>query len=41
LSAEQQARLDAAGAPPQLNPYFIFNLPRERIFGGNQVAPWG
>ncbi|GGE06266.1 aldo/keto reductase [Aureimonas endophytica] len=40
LSIEQQARLDAAGAPPQLNPYFIFDLPRERIFGGHAVQPW-
>ncbi len=40
LSSEQQARLDAAGAPPALNPYFIFDLPRERIFGGQQVEPW-
>lgn len=40
LSAEQQARLDAAGAPPALNPYFIFDLPRERIFGGHSVDAW-
>ena len=40
FSPEQQARLDAAGAPPMLNPYFIFQLPRAQIFGGSQVAPW-
>jgi aryl-alcohol dehydrogenase-like predicted oxidoreductase len=40
FSAEQQARLDAVGAPPMLNPYFIFDLPRASIFGGQQVAPW-
>ncbi|OWK32019.1 L-glyceraldehyde 3-phosphate reductase [Sphingomonas mucosissima] len=37
LSPEQQQRLDAVGAPPQLNPYFIFDLPRESIFGGCDV----
>ena len=36
----QQARLDAVSAPPMLNPYFIFDLPRPVIFGGQQVAPW-
>ncbi len=41
FSAEHRARLDAMGAPPMLNPYFIFDLPRERIFGGHPVAPWG
>ncbi|WP_010186250.1 aldo/keto reductase [Sphingomonas sp. PAMC 26605] len=40
FSAEQQARLDAAGAPPMLNPYFIFDLPRSRIFGGQEIEPW-
>jgi aryl-alcohol dehydrogenase-like predicted oxidoreductase len=40
LSAEQRERLDAAGAPPQLNPYFIFQLPRKSIFGGSYVEPW-
>lgn len=40
FSAEQQARLDAAGAPPMLNPYFIFDLPRARIFGGQDIKPW-
>ena len=40
FSPDQQARLDAVGAPPMLNPYFIFDLPRERIFGGQAVTPW-
>ncbi len=40
LSAEQLAQLDAAGHPPLLNPYFIFSLPRERIFGGHTVESW-
>lgn len=40
LSVDQQARLDATGAPPLLNPYYIFGLPRERIFGGRYVQPW-
>lgn len=40
LSSEQQQRLDAAGSPPQLNPYFIFDLPRDRIFGGSDVRVW-
>lgn len=40
LSPDQQARLDAAGAPPSLNPYFIFQMPRQQIFGGSRVQPW-
>lgn len=40
LDADQQARLDAAGALPMLGPYFIFNLPRSTIFGGSEVEPW-
>jgi aryl-alcohol dehydrogenase-like predicted oxidoreductase len=40
LSPDQQDRLAAAGAPPMLNPYFIFDLPRDTIFGGHQVEPW-
>jgi aryl-alcohol dehydrogenase-like predicted oxidoreductase len=40
FSADQQARLNAAGAPPMLNPYFIFDLPRARIFGGQDIEPW-
>ena len=40
LSPEQQARLEAASALPLLNPYFIFELPREVIFGGQSVTGW-
>jgi len=40
LSTDQRSRLDAAGAPPLLNPYFIFGLPRDRIFGGRSIEPW-
>ncbi|MGU3383220.1 aldo/keto reductase [Methylobacterium sp. D53M] len=40
LTPEQQSRLDEAGAPPQLNPYFIFELPTSRIFGGERVEAW-
>ena len=40
LSADQQERLDAAGKPPSLNPYFIFDLPTPTIFGGRAVQAW-
>ena len=40
FTPDQQARLDAASPPPMLNPYFIFDIPRERIFGGQSVEPW-
>ncbi|SEN20931.1 Predicted oxidoreductase [Methylobacterium sp. UNC300MFChir4.1] len=40
LTPEQQGRLDEAAAPPQLNPYFIFELPTSRIFGGERVEAW-
>lgn len=40
FSPEQQARLDAVGTLPLLNPYFIFGLPRDRIFGGHAVKSW-
>lgn len=40
LTPEQQARLDDAGVPPPMNPYFIFDLPRTRLFGGCDVRPW-
>ncbi|RYD29222.1 MAG: aldo/keto reductase [Lysobacteraceae bacterium] len=40
LTGDHQARLDAAGAPPMLNPYFIFGLPRAQIFGGQSIEPW-
>lgn len=41
LSQEHQARLDGASALPSLNPYFIFQLPREVLFGGQSVTSWG
>jgi aryl-alcohol dehydrogenase-like predicted oxidoreductase len=41
LSPEQLARLDEASALPSLNPYFIFQLSREVLFGGQSVTPWG
>ncbi|ALN75325.1 aldo/keto reductase [Aureimonas sp. AU20] len=40
FSPEQEARLASAGVLPLINPYFIFDLPRERIFGGQSVTPW-
>ena len=39
LSDEQLARLDDASALPSLNPYFIFQLPRQVLFGGQYVTP--
>lgn len=40
LEDEHRARLDEASAPPALNPYFIFQLPRAAMFGGVPVSPW-
>ena len=40
LTAEQRAKLDQASAPPSLNPYFIFDMPAKRIFGGEEVSAW-
>ena len=40
LEDEHLQRLDVAGAPPMLNPYFIFQMPTETVFGGQQVRPW-
>lgn len=40
LSAEQLARLDAAGPPPTPNPYFIFRMPRQQIFGASHIRAW-
>ncbi|PZQ45323.1 MAG: aldo/keto reductase [Rhodovulum sulfidophilum] len=40
LSPEQQARLDAIGAPPRPNPYFIFVMPKDGLFGGRDVRSW-
>jgi aryl-alcohol dehydrogenase-like predicted oxidoreductase len=41
LSAEQRQRLETVSALPTLNPYFIFDLPRESLFGGTAVQRWG
>ncbi len=41
LTPEQLARLDEASALPPLNPYFIFQLPRQVLFGGQSVTPRG
>jgi aryl-alcohol dehydrogenase-like predicted oxidoreductase len=38
LTDDQRTRLDAVSALPSLNPYFIFNLPREMLYGGMQVG---
>lgn len=40
LTPEQRQRLDAVGAPPRLNPCFIFDLPDESIFGVRSVEKW-
>ena len=40
LSPDQRMRLDAVGAPPRPNPYFIFDLPHESIFGVRSVEAW-
>lgn len=40
LSDEHLARLNDASALPSLNPYFIFQLPREVLFGGQSVTSW-
>jgi aryl-alcohol dehydrogenase-like predicted oxidoreductase len=40
LSDDQRARLDAVSALPMINPYFIFQMPREQLFGGVSVTPW-
>lgn len=40
LSAAQLQTLDEATALPTINPYFIFNMPVSRIFGGHSVQRW-
>jgi aryl-alcohol dehydrogenase-like predicted oxidoreductase len=40
LSEEQRGRLDTVSALPPLNPYFIFKLTSEILFGGMSVTPW-
>ncbi|WP_426756033.1 aldo/keto reductase [Myxococcus sp. Y35] len=40
LTPEQQRRLDQASQPPVLNPYFIFQLPPDMLFGAKHVEGW-
>ncbi|WOJ03059.1 aldo/keto reductase [Citrobacter koseri] len=40
LSEASIKKLDAAGAPPVMNPYYITSLPKERIFSGYSVDGW-
>ncbi|WP_185984557.1 aldo/keto reductase [Aureimonas mangrovi] len=40
LSPDQLERLEAVSTPPSLNPYFIFQLPPQMIFGGQSVSGW-
>ncbi|RXR06584.1 aldo/keto reductase [Pseudoxanthomonas composti] len=40
FTPEQRQRLDAASRPPALNPYFIFQLPPQMIFGTEHVQGW-
>lgn len=40
LDADQLRRLDEVSALPLLNPYFIFKMPSEALFGGASVSPW-
>lgn len=40
LSAEHLAKLEQATALPLINPYFIFQLPIEQLFGGHGVRRW-
>ncbi|MEW5559185.1 aldo/keto reductase [Enterobacter asburiae] len=40
LPDESLEKLNAAGAPPLLNPYYITSLPKERIFSGYPVEGW-
>lgn len=40
LTEAQLARLEQATALPLLNPYFTFQLPTARLFGGQEVKSW-
>ncbi|WP_337268699.1 aldo/keto reductase [Oryzifoliimicrobium ureilyticus] len=40
LSNVHLERLEQATALPPINPYFIFQLPKNMIFGGHQVESW-
>ncbi len=41
LEDQHLQRLEKATALPMLNPYFIFQMPTEMVFGGQQVRGWG
>ncbi len=41
LTSDQLVRLDQISAPPSFNPYFIFSLPTQVMFGGQTVQRWG
>ena len=40
FSDDQRQRLDKVSANPAVNPYFIFDLPTEAIFGAPKVTGW-
>ena len=40
VSSDQLALLDHISAQPAFNPYFIFSLPTQVMFGGQTVQPW-
>lgn len=40
LTSDQRARLETASALPTINPYFIFHLPPEFIFGVQTAQSW-
>jgi aryl-alcohol dehydrogenase-like predicted oxidoreductase len=40
LTSEQRDRLEQASALPSINPYFIFELPSEFIFGVGSATSW-
>jgi aryl-alcohol dehydrogenase-like predicted oxidoreductase len=40
LDDDQLRRLDEVSALPLLNPYFIFKMPSEALFGGSKVTAW-
>ncbi|HBK46295.1 MAG TPA: aldo/keto reductase [Xanthomonadaceae bacterium] len=40
LTPQQRQRLDQASQPPSINPYFIFQLPPEMIFGARHAEAW-
>ena len=40
LDEDQLRRLEEVSALPLLNPYFIFKMPSEALFGGSRVSAW-